>query len=218
MIVAAGRGTRADRGPDAPKQFRSLAGKPLIEWSLDAFVAAGCDHIVLVVPGAALDRARKLRYSGSVVFAAGGETRQDSVASGLEEVSAELVLVHDAARPFVTRGLISEVLAELDVYDGSIPALPSDETVKDVRNQEVFETVDRANLWAVQTPQGFRTEVLRRAHEKARSEDFVGTDDAMLVERYGGRVKVIQGSRTNLKITHPEDFQVAEALARVMQG
>lgn len=169
----------------------------------------------MVVPQDSIDRARELTAGwGPITITAGGVTRQDSVSSGLEEVSSDLVLVHDAARPFATTELIERVLAQLDGFDGAIPALPLDETVKRVDDERVVETIDRERLWAVQTPQGFHTEVLSSAHEKARAEGINSTDDAMLVERYGGSVKVVRGLRSNLKITYPEDFEMAEALAR----
>jgi 2-C-methyl-D-erythritol 4-phosphate cytidylyltransferase len=168
----------------------------------------------VVVPQDSIDQARELSAGWDpITVTAGGDTRQNSVSSGLEEISSDLVLIHDAARPFATRELIGRVVAELVEYDGAIPALPLDETVKRVHDERVAETIDRERLWAVQTPQGFRTDVLRRAHEKAREEGIEGTDDATLVERYGGTIKVVRGLRSNLKITYPEDFEIAEALA-----
>jgi 2-C-methyl-D-erythritol 4-phosphate cytidylyltransferase len=142
----------------------------------------------------------------------GGPTRQESVALGLARVSADAVVVHDAARPLVTPGLIGRVVAALEGADGAIAAAPVGETVKNADAGYVISTVDRSSLWLAQTPQAFRTEVLSAAHEHAAADDFLSTDDAQLVERYGGRVAIVESTSVNLKITHAGDFSVAEAL------
>jgi 2-C-methyl-D-erythritol 4-phosphate cytidylyltransferase len=187
----------------------------LIEWSLDVLFASGCSPVVLVVPERNIDEASALfDQRESLVITIGGETRQDSVASGLEEVSADIVVVHDGARPFITVGLIHAVIEAATEADGAIAAMPLDETLKRCVGDKVEDTVDREGMWRAQTPQAFRTDVLREAHEKARAEGFIGTDDASLVERYGGTVKLVNGGRSNIKITYPEDFALAEALVR----
>jgi 2-C-methyl-D-erythritol 4-phosphate cytidylyltransferase len=152
------------------------------------------------------------RYGVEVVT--GGATRQSSVARGLQRVTADHVVVHDAARPIVTPGDIARVVAALEDADAAISAVPVDETLKRVRDERVLETVDRAGLWRAQTPQAFRTETLRAAHRRAAEEGLTATDDALLIERYGKIVAVVQGSRRNLKVTWEEDFAVAEAMMR----
>lgn len=121
--------------------------------------------------------------------------------------------MHDAARPFAPAELFSAVLNALEHADGAVTGVPVDQTLKRVRDERVLETVDRAALWSVQTPQAFRTEALLKAHESARAEGFIGTDDAQLIERSGGTVMMIRGTRSNMKLTYPEDFVLAERLA-----
>ncbi|MBI2218008.1 MAG: 2-C-methyl-D-erythritol 4-phosphate cytidylyltransferase [Candidatus Rokubacteria bacterium] len=143
-----------------------------------------------------------------VLVVPGGAERQDSVVRGLEAVPAsfDLVLVHDAVRPFVSGALIDRVIDAARETGAAICALPIAETVKRVRDGAVDTTVDRTGLWVVQTPQGFRTAVLREAHDKARRDGVVGTDDAMLVERLGHPVRVVLGLVENIKITTPADL------------
>jgi 2-C-methyl-D-erythritol 4-phosphate cytidylyltransferase len=186
-------------------------------WAVDALLGAGCDPVVLVVPPHMIDTARALtEIPEAVVFTGGGDTRQQSVSNGLEHVTAEAVVVHDAARPFVTAGLVRDVIAALADADAVVAAVPMDETLKRATVDEVpvtvRETVDRSDLWRAQTPAAFRTEVLRTAHKSAHDEGFTGTDESSLVERYGGVVRVVLGTRSNLKVTFPEDFAVAEAM------
>ena len=168
---------------------------------------------MLVVPPDLVDLAR-LEAPDDVVLTPGGETRQDSVWNGLQQIDAETVVVHDAARPLVTADLVRSVLDALgDGADAVVAAVPVDETLKLVRDgQTVSETVDRSKLWRAQTPAAFKTASLRAAHERANDEGFVGTDESQLIERYGGSVKVVPGTRDNLKVTFPEDFSVAEAM------
>ena len=212
ILAAGGRGERAASSGEGLKQFRELAGRPLVTWSIDALRSAGCDPIVVVVPEEHLSDAAALLASYEVVLTSGGATRQASVVSGLDEISAETVVIHDGARPLVTEDLIKRALEPLDRYDGAIVGIPMDETLKRAEEDRVIGTVDRRDLWRVQTPQAFRTPVLRQAHERARADGFVGTDDAALVERNGGSVTLVKGSRLNIKVTYPEDFALAEAL------
>ena len=180
---------------------------------MDALREAGCDPIVVVVPEELLELARR-EAPDDVELVRGGPTRQDSVWNGLQVVSTASVVVHDAARPLVTADLIQRVVTELDAStDAVVAAVPVDETLKLVREGDrVSETVDRSLLWRAQTPAAFRTEVLRAAHERAHADSFVGTDESQLVERSGGTIKVVQGTRDNLKVTFPEDFAVVEAM------
>ena len=212
IIAAGGRGERAASSGGTLKQFRELAGRPLITWSVDALRSAGCDPIVVVVPQEHLTDAGSLLSSYEVVLASGGDTRQASVVSGLDEISADTVVVHDGARPLITCDVVASVLEPLNRFDGAVVGVPMDETLKRAAGDRVVDTVDRSNLWRVHTPQAFRVSVLRSAHERAHADGFVGTDDAALVERYGGSVLLVKGSRLNVKVTYPEDFALAEAL------
>lgn len=154
----------------------------------------------------------------AVEITEGGPTRQDSVSNGLAFVETEGVVVHDAARPFVTAELVRSVMDALGDADAVVAAVPVDETLKrahlDEDEMSVAETVDRSELWRAQTPAAFRTEKLKEAHRRARGDAFTGTDESQLIERYGGVVKIVSGTRANLKITFPEDFALAEAMMR----
>lgn len=165
VIVAAGSSTRA--GPGAPKPWRSLAGRPILSWSIDAFAAAGARQIVIVVAEAWLDEAAELlRGVPGAVAVRGGATRADSVQQGLaalEGDGASAVLVHDAARPFLTSAHIQRLLAAIEGSDGAVLALPVADTLKR-GGDAVVETVPRDGLWRAQTPQAFRLDVLRTAY------------------------------------------------------
>jgi 2-C-methyl-D-erythritol 4-phosphate cytidylyltransferase len=206
VIVAGGGGTRFG----APKQFADLAGRPLVAWSLAAARQA-CDGVVLVLPvGVSAGT-----WDADVVVA-GGSTRSQSVRAGLAAVpeAAEVVAVHDAARPLARPALWEAVLGAVSAgADGAVPATPLTDTVKEVRVDGSLLTLDRTRLVAVQTPQAFRAAVLRRAHLAA--ED--ATDDASLVEAIGGRIALVDGQADNLKVTSPLDLVVAAALASVVQ-
>ena len=216
VIVAAGRGSRI--GGPLPKQVQPLAGRPMVEHCLRAFQRSGCvDRMVLVLP-AGLQRIVPLQLAAFDKLEAvvdGGETRQDSVQKGLEAVpDAEWVLVHDGARPLLGPGLIASVLDAARRCGAAIPASPARETMKRVREGRVVETVDRSEMFQVQTPQAFRAELLRRAHAAAREAGFVGTDDSQLVERLGEPVARVPASPVNLKVTEPADLRLAELLLR----
>lgn len=167
-----------------------------------------------MVPRGHLDLARKV-LPASAVCVVGGPTRQASVRAGLAAVRSDVVVVHDAARPFASPSLIARLLERLDAHDAAIAARPVDETLKRVRGDDVFETVDRSELWTSRTPQVFRTRVLDRAHAKAVEDGFAATDDAQLIEHYGGRVAVVHDPGLNLKVTSAADLAVARTLARV---
>ena len=189
-----------------------LGGRALLHWSLDAFAEARCIGAVIVaVPSGAEDRVPE-----GAVAVPGGASRSESVAAGLERVESELVAVHDAARPLVTPELIDELVTRLlDRPDAAavIAAAPITDTVKRAGEaDEVAETMDRDELWAVQTPQVFRTAALREALDTAPERIAAATDDAMLVEQAGGRVLLHPSSPANLKVTTPLDLGIAELL------
>lgn len=217
VVVAAGSGERL--GVGLPKGFVDLAGEPLLLRSLRLFVGVA-DAVVCVVGAEHLDRAARLVDGAGlpgVRLVAGGATRQDSVSAGLSACprSTRVVAVHDAARPLASQGLVRRTLAALQPpWDAVAPGLPLVDTVKLVEPQagKVLRTVDRRGMWGVQTPQVFPRAVLERVHARVASAADAATDDLALVERAGGRVRLIAGERRNLKITYAEDLAIAEAL------
>jgi 2-C-methyl-D-erythritol 4-phosphate cytidylyltransferase/2-C-methyl-D-erythritol 2,4-cyclodiphosphate synthase len=218
ILVAAGRGLRA--GGEKPKQYRALGGRPVIAMSLAAFLDHPQIDAVLPVihPG---DRAifEALPQAGSprcLPAINGGNNRQDSVLAGLEALvprTPERVLIHDAARPLVTRDVIDRVLAALDEYPACLAAMPVTDTLKEEANGRAHRTIDRRGLWRAQTPQGFHFDAILAGHRLAQDEapgSF--TDDAAIAEWRGLRVALVTGSERNIKLTLPEDFAVAERL------
>ncbi len=215
ILVAAGSGERL--GADRPKAFAALRGRPLMAESLERLDASGwIDAIVVVAPPGweepAILLAEELVASKVASVATGGATRAESVRAGLEETGAEAlaILVHDAARPLVTDAVIERVLVPLgEGFDGVVPGLGLADTVKRVRGNEVVETLDRAELVSVQTPQAFRADMLR----KAFAGDLAGaTDCASLVERAGGKVRVVEGDAALVKVTTRQDLERVERL------
>lgn len=212
MIAAAGSGERLGAG--GPKAFIEIAGRPLLEWSLAAFrSAATIEEIVVAAPPGEQERVAE----GGVLAVAGGEHRSQSVANALGVIGGEIVVVHDAARPLVTPGLIDAVVEELAAEEdaaGVIAASPVSDTIKEAsEGGRIERTLDRSGLWAVQTPQAFRAAALRQALSDPDSL-AEATDDAMLVERNGGRVLIHAASADNIKVTTPFDLRVAELLLR----
>jgi 2-C-methyl-D-erythritol 4-phosphate cytidylyltransferase len=191
-----------------------LAGRPLLDWSLDAFreAASVAEIVVAAPPGQEASVAER-----GIVAVAGGEHRSESVANALDLCGEEIVVVHDAARPLVTPALINAVIERLasdDEAAGAIAAAPATDTIKQASQAgQVERTLDRAGLWAVQTPQAFRAEALREALSDPDSLPEA-TDDSMLVERRGGRVLIHAVRAENLKVTTPLDLRVAELLLR----
>lgn len=204
IVVAGGSGARFG----GAKQFNVLGGRRIVDWAVLA-AAAACEGVILVLPEEQVGRVA-LDVQPDVVVA-GGATRSASVRAGLAEVPAgvQVVVVHDAARPMAHPGLFAAVLQALvDGADGAVAAVPVADTLKRVGpDGAVVATVDRSGLWAVQTPQGFRLDVLRAAH----AGEPEATDDAGLVEAAGGRVVVVPGDRRNLKVTDPADLALLEA-------
>jgi 2-C-methyl-D-erythritol 4-phosphate cytidylyltransferase len=216
ILVAAGRGQRMGR--DRPKAFLPLAGQPLLLRSARAFDAApSVEAIVAVVPEDQVEAARELLGSLAkpVAVVPGGPRRQDSVLEGLKGLPSGfggVVLVHDAARPLVDVELIEAVCGAAEETGAALPVLALADTVKRVRDGRVVETLDRNELAAAQTPQGFRLAVLVSAYEAAFRDRLILTDEAMAVERLGAPVRAVAGSPVNRKITTPEDLQWAEGL------
>ncbi len=218
ILVAAGRGERMGAG--RPKAFLHLAGEPLLLRAARAFEAApSVGALVGVVPAAEAEAARRLLAPLGKLRAvvAGGERRQDSVLAGLKQAPQGfdgVVLVHDAARPLVEVGLIENVARAAAENGAALPVLPATDTVKRVRDGRVLETLDRTELAAAQTPQGFRFALLVEAYEAAFRDQVTVTDEAAAVERLGRSVCAVAGSARNRKLTTPEDLAWAEAVVR----
>jgi 2-C-methyl-D-erythritol 4-phosphate cytidylyltransferase len=222
IVVAGGEGERSGR--PGGKQLAQLRGKPVLAHALLAFEA--CPEIGEIVLVAHPDRTREYLESAVLdpgitkvtAVVAGGARRQDSVAAGIRALSAEaeLVAIHDGARPLVTPGLIAAALVALAAdpeADGVVIGHPSYDTVKTVdAGRWVTGTPDRSSVWMAQTPQVFRRAALERAYRDADDAGLLGTDDASLVEAAGGSVRMLAGPRDNIKITVPEDLTLAEAL------
>jgi 2-C-methyl-D-erythritol 4-phosphate cytidylyltransferase/2-C-methyl-D-erythritol 2,4-cyclodiphosphate synthase len=206
LIVAAGTGQRA--GTARPKQFTSVAGKPMIAHSYAALTTHSRVDRVMIVIGEGQE-AMLHDALGEVPFVIGGATRRDSVLAGLAEIDAALVLVHDAARPFLRHDVIDRLLDALERHDGAVPGLPVTDTLVRFADR-LGDTVSRDSLYRVQTPQAFVTECLRSAH-LAWPTDREATDDAQMVRDSGGIVTVVAGDPMLEKITHPQDFDAAEA-------
>jgi 2-C-methyl-D-erythritol 4-phosphate cytidylyltransferase len=221
VIVAAGVGVRA--GPGEPKQFRPILGVPMLLRALRPFTShPEVAHVVVVVPAGF--EARPPEWLGKLVgerltAVAGGATRAQSVRAGLRALPdhAAVVLVHDGARPFVTRETIYRVLAKARVGIGAVAAIPVSDTVKDVEQDRITRTVARDRLWRAQTPQGFPRPMIERAYAGLANGDAPPSDDAELCERAGFSVEVVADSPYNVKVTTAEDFRLAEALARELR-
>ena len=208
-------------GGSVPKQFLSIGGQPLVVHSLRILQASPViDAIVLAVPQADIaycrsDIVEAHRFSKVTDVVAGGQERQDSVRNALAVIGeqVEIVVVHDAVRPFLTERMVEDVVAAAMTKGAAIVALPMRDTVKQVGADHVIErTVDRGPLWLAQTPQAFRRDWLQEAHRKAQIEGIAATDDAYLLEWMGRPVTVVEGSGENIKVTRPEDMIIGEAI------
>jgi 2-C-methyl-D-erythritol 4-phosphate cytidylyltransferase len=217
VIVAAGQGTRA--GGAELKQFRWVAGKPMLLHSLQAFQArADVAMVVCVLPREYVGDPPPWLFQSDIerlLISVGGKTRGESVMNGMEDLpeGVRYILVHDAARPLVSDEMIDRVIAQARKGTGAVAALPVVDTLKEVRDDgKIVQTVDRARLWRAQTPQGFPREMLERAYIDAHTTRVTATDDAALCERLGLPVVVVRGSERALKVTAEADFARADAL------
>ncbi|MGI6217046.1 MAG: 2-C-methyl-D-erythritol 4-phosphate cytidylyltransferase [Coriobacteriales bacterium] len=228
VILAGGSGERF--GNPGGKQLFELLGKPVLTWSSEAFDAvADVGLIVIVCPEDRIEEYCRVAidpypFVTPIEFTASGELRQESSFAGVMKVpsSYDLIAIHDGARPLVTPELIMHAISAVkgngDI-DGSVVGHPAVDTLKVVDNGTIVGTPDRAAFWVAQTPQVFRSDIIRLAHTTALGEGFIGTDDSSIVERIGGTVALVQGPRDNIKVTVPEDFGPAEAalVARLIQ-
>jgi len=218
IIVAAGSGSRT--GSAELKQFRWVAGKPMLLHSIQTFQArVDVAMVVCVLPREHVGDPPPWIFQSDadrLLLSVGGRERSESVANGLEDLPSEceIVVIHDAARPLVTSETIGRVIDEARKGNGAVAALPVTDTLKRVDTSgKVMETVDRFELWRAQTPQAFPRKVIERAHREAREADRIVTDDAALCEKIGLPVVVVRGSERALKITEENDFALAEALS-----
>ncbi|QUD88875.1 bifunctional 2-C-methyl-D-erythritol 4-phosphate cytidylyltransferase/2-C-methyl-D-erythritol 2,4-cyclodiphosphate synthase [Phenylobacterium montanum] len=216
VIVAAGSGSRAGQG--RPKQWLSLGGKPILRWSAEALLTAGAARLVVVIPSGDEPLAvEALAGLKGWTTAQGGAVRAQSVLSGLNALADrpadEPVLVHDAARPFVTAHHVRDLLAALETADGALPALAVADTLKRRGDDGTLITVSREGLWRAQTPQAFRRSRLLAAYAAWPADRGEPTDEAGVVEQAGGRVALTPGDQRLMKLTYPEDFAMAEAFA-----
>jgi 2-C-methyl-D-erythritol 4-phosphate cytidylyltransferase len=219
IIVAAGRGTRA--GGDGLKQFRALAGLPLLIHTLGRFEAcAAIDEVVVVAPVAETNfhiAASPFQLKKFARVVEGGQTRTESVWRGLQTLNDErtsVVAIHDGVRPFVTPAEIERTIRAAAESGAAVLCAPVIDTIKVVEGERIARTLPRENLRRALTPQCFRYELLCRAYERARAEEIEATDDSALVELCGAEVAVVEGSARNIKITRPEDFALAEILMK----
>ena len=223
IIVAGGIGKRMEA--DRPKQLLELNGRSILRWTLAPFLA--CDAIARICivsakesMGLVRDEVATANPAKAVTIVEGGRERQDSVRNGIASLPEEshIVCVHDAVRPFITAELLTKSIQAAAEHGAVTVVRPLKETVKEVRDGVVAGTPDRSSLWITQTPQVFKTALLREAHEKAHNEGFCGTDDCMLVERLGLPVHIIEGSDYNIKITTPADLRFAGAIAPLFEN
>lgn len=218
VIVAAGKGSRFG---DSGKVLATLLNRPVLEYSIDAFEQSESISEVVLVAGEHTERAiEHLASAGNwnkvTRVVRGGASRQESTARGVDAVSrdADVILVHDGARPLIQPEQIEACVAAAREHGGAIVATPVTDTIKRVHNGQIETTIDRSDLWAAQTPQGFHASTLRRMMRDAALSPSLVTDEASLAELSGESVRIVPGDASNIKITHPSDIVVAEALLR----
>ena len=220
VIVAAGKGTRMNL--DVNKQYIEIRGIPVLVRTLQAFESCGIiNEIVLVVNEADIMYCKQeiidsFRFGKIKSIVCGGKERQQSVYNGLAgaDKSTDIVVIHDGARPFITEECIAESVRDALEHGAACAAVPVKDTIKTADQGNFIEsTPDRSKLWAIQTPQAFKYDLIMKAHESARHDGFTGTDDAVLIERLGHRVRLVMGDYLNIKITTQEDLIFAEAIA-----
>ena len=219
LIAAAGRGIRM--GGEVEKQFMLLGKKPLLVHALEHFQELSeVNQVIVSAPEERVEYCEReivgrFGLSKVVAIVPGGEVRQESIYRALGRVSptADLVVTHDAARPFLFEDVLARTIATARTCGAAVAAIPESDTVKEVNpDGAILRTVDRRLLWRAQTPQAFAWEVLQEAFSRARADGYVATDEAELVERAGYEVRVVPGSRWNIKVTTPEDMELAKLL------
>jgi len=225
IIAAAGRGDRlAENTNGTPKQFTRLGGVPLFVWSLTTFMQhPKIKEVVLVVPKEWLNKTRALllkhlpQYAQHVTIIAGGKLRQESVYLALEALASQAqppsyVLIHDAARPFITSSYIDQIMTALEKGLACTLAIPLSDSIREIKDTAIVQEMDRNLLALMQTPQGAELKLMLEAHRLARKKQYETTDDATLIQAYGVNTTIVAGSRLNLKITQADDLLIANAL------
>jgi 2-C-methyl-D-erythritol 4-phosphate cytidylyltransferase len=218
IIPAAGYGARL--GSEVPKPYLEIAGKTILEHTLSRFkTISGLFEVVVSTSPQYVDKTRQILqmlFEGlKTTVVMGGAERQHSIKNALDSLSedVEFVAVHDAVRPFIEPEFIQKCFDEAQKAGGAIIAVPAKDTIKISDGlQQIVRTPDRKNLWQAQTPQIFKTDLLKQAYTKAERENFLGTDDASLLEYLGEKVLLVEGNRENFKITYPLDLRFAEWL------
>jgi len=222
IIPAAGKGKRM--GHTTPKHFMHLEGKPILAYTLEAFEKCpAIDYVLMVVRSGEEEYClsevvERYGFKKVLRIVIGGEKRQDSVYRGIKELDkdTDIVVVHDGVRPFVSPDLISETIRLAMYVDGVVAALPVKDTLKEVSEEGLIKgTPHRESMWYAQTPQTFKKRVLEEAFVRAYNDNFYGTDESSLVERVGCKVRIIEGSPENIKITTKEDLLHAELILRM---
>ncbi|MCP3682553.1 MAG: 2-C-methyl-D-erythritol 4-phosphate cytidylyltransferase [bacterium] len=213
VIVAAGEGKRMGAGKS--KMFLNLGKETTMFHTFKAFQDNELVNEIIVVISEQYkelfeEEAKKHDKVKKIIL--GGETRQQSSYNGVFSADSDIILVHDGARPFVSQECITNSINDAIEFGASVVAVPAKDTIKKVTDNFVDETLDRSSLWLMQTPQTFKSEIIKEAHEKAKEENFIGTDEASLVERIGKKVRITKGSYDNIKITTPDDLIVAEKI------
>ena len=219
IIVAAGKGIRM-KGK-MRKQYLDLSGQPVLVHSIVAFDSCSLvEEIFLVIPKKDVEYCQKkilslLDLKNHINFVHGGAKRQDSVYNGLQAINknTDTVVIHDGVRPFIKTEDLKRCILGSKKFGACILGTPASDTLKSVDKSDIIETtLSRDNIWLAQTPQAFQYDLILKAHETARRDGYVGTDDASLVERLGEDVKIISGSRFNIKITKKEDLAIAKVM------
>ncbi len=214
VIVAGGSGSRM--GSDKNKVFLPLSGKTVIEHTVATFLSVGqIENIVIVTREQDIEECKKLFSDDRITFTVGGKTRQESVSNGLGVATGEIVAIHDAARALIDKDTIEKTIADCKEFGAATVGVPCVDTLKRKdKDGFIAETVDRTDIYRIQTPQVFYKEEIKRAHRDAVNDKFDATDDCALYEKYIGRVKICEGSANNIKITYPEDLAFAEAILK----
>ena len=213
IITAAGSGRRFGEA----KQFKKLHGKPLYEYSLDIFIKSKLfDEVILVIPNnnqKKLQKEIKSKYGYQVNLVIGGPDRQDSVKNAIQNSNpkVDLVVIHDAARPFITKTLIEKCISACETSDGAIIAIQPHDTIKFSKDNIVEKTIDRSNIWMAQTPQAFNKQKILEAYSSREFDDLIITDESSLMEKLGYKIMIVPGTGKNFKITTFDDWKRAEA-------
>jgi len=211
IIVAGGKGERMG---GVYKQFSTVAGKEVLFYPIERFFYYGVERIVLVLPEEKLSTGKELvaEFGSKIHVVSGGKKRQDSVYNGFKETSADVVLIHDAVRPFIEVDLIEKIVEGVKKFGICAPGLPVRDTLKIYKEDEILWTRDRSNLLQVQTPQGFKREIL--AHIVSLFPRYNFTDELAFAEKLNYEVHWVKGDPFNIKITYPSDMKLAEAIAK----